>query len=204
LFCAWFKLTPYPRSRGIPETLTSATIKPVRSLTRDVILRALNLLAEQLPAGRPSVDLVVVGGAAMVLLFGARDSTKDVDAFSVEPEGQARVSEAARRVAAALELPDDWLNDAAKGYAHGLAPGPTLLNTPTLRVRTVSAEQLLAMKLSAWRDDLDVADARRLLRECGEVREEVWRQVERHIVPGRELKTRYAFDDLWESQHGTA
>jgi hypothetical protein len=131
----------------------------VRSLTRDVILRALSLLGEQLPAGRPAIDLIVVGGAAMVLLFAARD-------------------------------------------AHGLAPGPTLLDTPTLRVRTVSTEQLLAMKLSAWRDDLDVEDARRLLQECRDAREEIWRHVERHVVPGRELKARYAFDDLWESQHG--
>jgi hypothetical protein len=176
----------------------------VRSLTRDIILRALNLLAEQLPPGRPPVELIVVGGAAMVLLFAARESTKDVDAFSVEPGAQASVSEAARRVAAALELPDDWLNDAAKGYAHGLTPGPMVLDTTTLRVRAVSIEQLLAMKLSAWRDDLDVEDARRLLQECGNAREDVWRHVERHLVPGRELKARYAFDDLWESQYGTA
>jgi hypothetical protein len=77
-----------------------------------------------------------------------------------------------------------------------------LLDTPTLRVRTVSTEQLLAMKLSAWRDDLDVEDAKRLLQECREDREEIWRHVERYVVPGRELKARYAFDDLWESQHG--
>jgi len=140
----------------------------------------------------------------MVLLFAARESTKDVDAFSVEPEAQARVTDAARLVAADLELPEDWLNDGAKGYAHGLAPGPMLLDTPALRVRTVSVEQLLAMKLSAWRDDLDVEDAKRLLQECGDAREEIWEHVERHIVPGRELKARYAFDDLWESQHGTA
>ena len=140
----------------------------------------------------------------MVLLFAARESTKDVDAFSMDPEPQARVFEAARRVAAALELPEDWLNDGAKGYTHGLAPGPMLLNTPTLRVRTVSAEQLLAMKLSAWRDDLDIEDARRLLQECAGPREDVWQHVERHIVPGRELKARYAFDDLWESRHGVA
>ena len=60
------------------------------------------------------------------------------------------------------------------------------------------------MKLSAWRDDLDVEDARRLLQECRGTREDVWREVERYVVPGRELKARYAFDDLWESEHGTA
>jgi hypothetical protein len=80
------------------------------------------------------------------------------------------------RIGEDFDLPSDWLNDAAKGYAHGLTPGPMLLDTTTLRVRAVSIEQLLAMKLSAWRDDLDVQDARRLLQECGEAREEVWQR----------------------------
>ena len=176
----------------------------VHLLTRDVILRALSLLAERLPPGEAPVDLILVGGAAMVLLFGARESTKDVDAFSVDPEAETSVAKAATHVAAALGLPDDWLNDAAKGYAHGLTLGPVILETPTLRVRTAAAVQLLAMKLSAWRDDLDVEDARRLLKECRQSREEVWQQVERHVVPGRELKARYAFDDLWESEYGSA
>ena len=175
----------------------------MQSLTRDVILRALRLLAERLPPGEPPVDLILVGGAAMVLLFGARESTKDVDAFSIDPEVRTSVAKAASQVAADLGLPDDWLSDAAKGYAHGLTPGPVLLDTPTLRVRTTSAAQLLAMKLSAWRDDVDVEDAKRLLKECRGRREEIWQQVERHLVPGRELKAGYAFEDLWESEHGS-
>lgn len=139
----------------------------------------------------------------MVLLFGARDSTKDVDAFQVDLDAKSRVAAAAANVAMALELPSDWLSDAAKGYVHGLSFGPVLLDTPTLRVRTLSLLQLLAMKLSAWRDDLDVEDARRLLQECRGTREDVWREVEPYVVPGREMKARYAFDDLWESEHGT-
>jgi hypothetical protein len=35
-------------------------------------------------------------------------------------------------------------------------------------------------------------------------RASVWKQVERHLVPGRELKARYAFDDLWEADRGPA
>lgn len=119
-------------------------------------------------------------------------------------EAGPRVAEAAAQVALALDLPGDWLNDAAKGYVHGLSPGPVLLDTPTLRVRTLSSVQLLAMKLSAWRDDLDVEDARRLLKECRGAGEDVWREVEQFVVPGREMKARYAFDDLWESEHGPA
>lgn len=174
------------------------------SLTREGILEALGLLADGLPSDEPRVDLIIVGGAAMVLLFGARDSTKDVDGFQLDLEAGPRVAEAAARVAMTLDLPGDWLNDAAKGYVHGLSPGPVLLDTPTLRVRTLSSAQLLAMKLSAWRDDLDVEDARRLLKECRGTGDKVWREVEPFVVPGRELKARYAFDDLWESEHGPA
>ena len=173
-------------------------------MTREVIAAALGLLADQLQPDGPRVDLIVVGGAAMVLLFGVRESTKDVDAFHVEPDARLRVAEAAAKVAVALELPSDWLNDAAKGYVHGLSLGPVLLDKPTLRVRTLSPVQLLAMKLSAWRDDLDVEDARRLLKECRGARDDVWRDVERHVVPGREMKARYAFDDLWETERGSA
>jgi hypothetical protein len=176
----------------------------VNSLTRDVIVKALELLADRLPPDAPRVDLIVVGGAAMVLLFGARDSTKDVDAFHLDPEARSRVAEAAAAVAMALDLPGDWLNDAAKGYVHGLTLGPVLLDAPSLRVRTLSIMQLLAMKLSAWRDDLDVEDARRLLKECRGAKNDVWREVEPHVIPGREMKARYAFEDLWESEHGTA
>lgn len=167
-------------------------------------MQAFSVLAEQLPPGAPPVELTVFGGAAMVLLFGARESTKDVDAFCLRPESEGTVREAAAVVAATLGLPGDWLNDAVKGYVHGLAFGQLIVSTPTLRVRTASVEQLLAMKLSAWRDDVDVEDARRLLEECAGTREEIWGRVAGHLVPGRELKSRYAFDDLWESDRGSA
>jgi len=32
---------------------------------------------------------------------------------------------------------------------------------------------------------------------------EVWLSVEPHLQPGRELKAKYAFDDLWEESHGS-
>jgi hypothetical protein len=60
------------------------------------------------------------------------------------------------------------------------------------------------MKLSAWRDDLDIEDARTLLKECLGTRDDVWRHVEPHVVPGREMKALYAFEDLWASEHGPA
>jgi hypothetical protein len=173
-------------------------------LTKADILRALEELAAELAAARVHHELWIVGGAAIVLLYGAREGTKDVDAFTLDAAGPAELRKAASAVASRIGLPDDWLNDGAKGYLHGLAPGELILSAPGLVVRSVAVRQLLAMKLSAWRDDLDVADARLLLSKLPGDRMSVWQQVEPYLVPGRELKAQYAFDDLWEADREPA
>lgn len=167
-------------------------------LTKADILRALEELAVQLGPAAPPHELMIAGGAALVVLYDARDSTRDVDVVVSVPG----LREAARAVAAKLGLPEDWLNDGAKGYLRGLSQGAVLLQSGGLIVRALSAQQLLAMKLSAWRDDVDVADARLLLSKLQGNREEIWRLVEPHLVAGRELKAQYAFADLWEASRG--
>ena len=171
-------------------------------LSREVILRALERLAGELARAHARAEIFVAGGAALVLLYGAREATKDVDAITTSPQGRRLVFEAAAKVAADLGLPPDWLNDGAKGYVRGIAPGEVLLETPSLVVRALAPYQLLAMKLSAWRDDVDIDDARLLLGKLAGDKAAVWRQVEPHLVPGRELKAQYAFEDLWEATRG--
>jgi hypothetical protein len=175
----------------------------VERLTRAQILQALDRLAGLLPKAEAPTELVLVGGAALVVLYGARETTKDVDALILPASGVGAVREAARSVASEMELPEDWLNDGAKAYVHGLARGDEVLRTPSLVVRSVAVQQLLAMKLSAWRDDVDIADARLLLSRVRGPREAIWRAIEPHLVPGRELKARYAFEDLWETSDAT-
>lgn len=171
-------------------------------MTKAEIQNAFEALAAALPPSDAPIELWVVGGAAMVMLYDARDTTKDVDGFSLDGAASPVLRGAAAAVAPQLGLPSDWLNDGAKGYLHGFARGEQLFRARGLVVRSVAAPQLLAMKLSAWRDDLDVADARLLLSRIQGDRTSVWQQVEPHLVPGRELKARYAFDDLWEADRG--
>ena len=170
-------------------------------LSRDDIRRALLALAVELAGTPVRCEIVVVGGAAIVLLYGAREATKDVDVFILTQGEPSLVRKAVQRVADDLDLPDDWLNDAAKGYVHGLSLGDILLDEPALLVRALAPHQLLAMKLSAWRDDVDIEDARLLLGHLSADRDEVWSLVEPHVVPGRETKAYYAFCDLWEAEH---
>jgi hypothetical protein len=92
------------------------------------------------------------------------------------------------------------LNDAAKGFLASPVTPVLLMTASGIRVSRPAIEQLLAMKLCAWRDDVDISDARRLLAETRGTREEVWAKVQPHLQTGQELKARYAFEDLWESR----
>jgi predicted nucleotidyltransferase len=83
-----------------------------------------------------------------------------------------------------------------------MSQGPVIFSAPGITVKIPSTAQLLAMKLCAWRDDVDIEDARRLLLELTGDREKVWQAIAPHLVPGNELKAHYAFLDLWESTYG--
>jgi hypothetical protein len=146
------------------------------------------------------IELVLIGGALMVLRFQSRESTRDVDVAILAPAEVQKVRELARIVATENDWPQDWLNDGAKGYLVGVSSGPTVLSAPGIEVRSPSTGQLLAMKLCAWRDDVDVADASRLLDEMTGRREEIWQEVQPYLIPGDELKAQYAFADLWEAR----
>jgi hypothetical protein len=173
------------------------------SLSAEDIQAAFVALAEELERDGSKAEIVIVGGAALVLLFRARESTKDVDAFFLKPEASV-VRAAAERVAERLRLPSDWLNDGAKGYLVGITTGETLYEAPALTVRAASIPQLLAMKLAAWRDAIDRADAELLLSQLSGSAETIWAAV-KAFVPVHQLdKASYAFEDLWEASHGSS
>lgn len=172
------------------------------TFTRKEIEQGIKRLGQLAVDSGLKIELVLVGGALMVLRFHARESTRDVDVAVVAPAEAQKVRELARLVAAEQGWPNDWLNDGAKGYLVGLSAGPVVLAAPGIEVRSPSTAQLLAMKLSAWRDDVDIADAARLLEEMKGDRNETWQEVERYLIPGSELKAQYAFADLWEARHG--
>ncbi len=173
--------------------------------TRNEIEEGLKRLGELAESKGLHIQLTLVGGAVMVLRFDARLSTHDVDAVILSPREAKLVRDMARQVADEQNWPEDWLNDGAKGYLVGISKGEIVFQAPGIEARAPSIEQLLAMKLSAWRDDIDISDARRLLEEVGRGRnrDEVWQSLEPFLVKGDELTAQYAFWDLWESLYGT-
>ena len=173
--------------------------------TRAEIETGLKRLGELAQAKGLHIQLTLVGGAVMVLQFNARPSTRDIDAVILQPREARLVRELARQVADEFDWAEDWLNDGAKGYLVGISDGPVIFQAPGIEARAPSFEQLLAMKLSAWRDDIDISDARRLLQEVGrgQNRDDIWQSIEPFLVKGDELTAQYAFWDLWESMYGT-
>ncbi len=164
----------------------------------DQALRRLGELADQ---QNLTLRMALVGGAVMTLAYHARASTRDVDAIFFSPPNAVQIRQLALQVALEMNLPDDWLNDGAKGFVVGLDLGQTLISAKGIEVQQVSPKQLLAMKLSAWRDDTDIQDAKRLLKELRGSKEEIWAAVEPFLSKGDELKAHYAFLDLWENEY---
>jgi hypothetical protein len=171
-------------------------------LSKDELTDALTRLGALAKEGGERIELLLLGGTVMVLALQARQSTRDVDAVILAPQA-ARVRELAALVARERGWPADWINDAAKGFVVGESIGPVIFSVPGLTARRPSFEQLLAMKLCAWRDDVDIADARRLLKEVGGTRDAIWKHLTPFLQPGCELKSRLAFDDLWEDANGS-
>jgi len=66
--------------------------------------------------------------------------------------------------------------------------------------------QLLAMKLCAFRDDLDIEDARFLLSSLPQTMdiESAWVNLEPFLIRGKQRAARENFEDLWEQTRGPA
>jgi hypothetical protein len=157
-------------------------------MSRPRILRALKGLAEEMEGRGVRGEVFIVGGAAMALAYSSRRSTRDVDAIF---EPKAVIYEAARSVAEQQGLPDDWLNDAVKGFAPGKDPNSRMIfSTASLEVAAASPEYLLAMKLLASRVDQDVDDIRVLYGLCGFKTSDDGLDLVERFYPGRTLSPR--------------
>lgn len=152
--------------------------------------RALESLGRQLANRGVSADIVMAGGAWMALVLGAREVTKDIDAYLAPPTGP--VHQAIHAVAQALGLAEDWLNDGIKGFFFREPPQTLWREFPGLRVYAVSADYMLALKIYAARGS-DTADAVTLIRHLGlRSVEEVLALVEQY-VPERLLTVRHRY-----------
>lgn len=133
-------------------------------LTREQIVEALERLDRAIGDYGTRAQLYLVGGAVMCLALETRTSTRDVDGWFTEPQ---IVRRAAARVAREMGLDEDWLNDAAKGFAPQDGGFEAWRSFPNLDVLVADERTLLAMKCAAARTAEDAGDIRILSERLG-------------------------------------
>ena len=108
-------------------------------------------LGELAQAEGAVLEVSLYGGAVFTVVYGSRESTRDIDAI-VHPSEKARTFVA--RVASEQGLPDNWLNDDVRFFLADKEAKRRLKGDefgPGLQVSVPTAAYLLAMKLRACR-----------------------------------------------------
>ena len=135
-------------------------------MKRDEMLEALSEVGVELERRGISARIFLVGGAAMVLAHGIRDSTDDVDG-DFYPRDEVRA--VAQEVATRRGLPRDWLNSSALGFipVFKSPDWQPVIKFGSLEVAVADHRTMLAMKIRASRGRRDEPDLRVLLTQCG-------------------------------------
>ncbi len=171
-------------------------------LSKEQIISAFAALNDKLMTKEIIGEICVFGGAAMVLAFDARQSTRDVDAIFM-PKGY--MADAIAEVADEFALRSDWLNDGVKGFVSesGDMTDDGMPQFSHLRIMRPSSTYLLAMKCLAARvGGYDTAgdeeDALTLINQLGlntveEIIDVVCRYYSEQAI---QPKTRYFIEEL--------
>jgi hypothetical protein len=163
---AWVWTPAAFRRRGIyldRHDLASDGARPMPEpvFDHDSLLQAFTLLAAELERKAVVGQVHVVGGAAMLLAYNSRVTTRDVDALFT-PDGP--MVEAVRQVADQMGWPRSWLNNQSSSYMSRMpGQGAMVFDHPYLQVAATPPDHLLAMKVLAARAVRDRQDIEILL-----------------------------------------
>ena len=124
--------------------------------TRDNLDSCLKELAKEfrkINGSRIPAEIILIGGASVLINYGFREMTYDMDAII---QASSSMKDAINHVGDRLGLPNGWLNTdfmKTSSYTPKLIQYSKYYKTfsNVLRVRTVSAEYLIVMKLMAGR-----------------------------------------------------
>lgn len=139
------------------------TKENIDTYLKEVAKEYRKLIGKDMPA-----ELILIGGAAVLVNYGFRDMTTDIDALI---RAASVIKDVIDRVGDRYELPNGWLNqDFVKtgSYSPELARFSAYYKTYSnvLTVRTVAAEYLIAMKLRSGRQyKSDLSDVLGILAE---------------------------------------
>lgn len=134
----------------------------------------------------------------MALVYGARGSTKDIDAL-FEPSSKMR--EIISKIAYKHNLQEDWLNDSVKGFFTEQMQSDLYKEYSNLTIYTINAEAMLAMKLTSARfESNDQEDSLFLMNYLNITNiDQLYRIVDRYIPKNRKtINSHYFIQDTFE------
>lgn len=172
-------------------------------LTQQKIIELLNYLNDRLATQEITGELYLVGGAVMCLVYSARNSTRDVDAY-FQPSDAIR--QAVAEIASTEEaLEPDWLNDSVKGFLSPQGEYHPYLDLSHLKIYTAQPEYLLAMKCLSMRQGGEYQDEQDVqflldylhIKDCDQALEIITRYYPLERFP---QKTLYVLEGLLEKR----
>lgn len=116
----------------------------------------------------PMIEVILVGGASILLNYGFRETTTDLDSII---RGTSSLKNAINRVGDKYNLPNGWLNSDflyTSSNSSRLVEHSKYYKTfyNAIEVRTITAEYLIAMKLMAGRSyKKDMSDIVGIIKE---------------------------------------
>lgn len=146
-----------PEADAISDHPRAAARPMPREMSAGDMRQYLTELGQLLDARGVTGEIILAGGAVVVMVLQARAGSNDIDAVFVHEADAIR--RAAQEVAETHGLPAIWLNDHVRIFVASDAPTVEFFETPGLRVRMVGLDYLFYMK--AWAGDpLDQRDLR--------------------------------------------
>lgn len=141
---------------------------PITKENLDAYLKAVAKQFRKLNGKSMPAEITLIGGASILINYGFRDSTYDVDALI---HASSSMKDAINYVTDTMGLPNGWLNEDfknTKSYTPRLVKYSKYYRTfsNVVTVRTITGEYLVAMKLMAYRQyKHDISDIVGILRD---------------------------------------
>lgn len=166
-------------------------------LTKEKIEELLKIINSKMATKKAYGEILLCGGAVMCLVFQSRVSTKDIDGIFI-PTKEIRdiISEMSQE----YNLPENWLNDAVKGFFYPPIPQIPIFQFSHLKVYRPTPEYLLAMKcISARYDSMDKDDVITLIKYLNvKTPHEVFTIIEEYYPENKiPLKTQFFLEELF-------
>ncbi len=171
------------------------------SLAKENILKYLSILNDKLKEKGLQEEVGLFGGAVMCIEYNARPTTKDIDAVFAP---KTTIYSLVREIAQEYDLPEDWFNDAVKGYISERNEMKLYLTYSNLNVYTPVPEYMFAMKCIASRTEAetDIKDIQFFIKYmCIKDVESALQIVEKYFPEKLILpKTKFLLEELFASR----